>query len=70
MLKFEFEKQAYTAYLLGEYSLNKLDSYGQRINIEITLKCPNGETIKFISGWLVYPNGKIINATPCRGELI
>lgn len=69
-LKKELERQAYNSYISGDYVLNKLDDFGQRINIEITLKCPNGETIKFISGWLVYPNGKIINATPCRGELI
>jgi len=63
-LKHELEKQAYNAYLSGEYVLNNLDSFGQRINIEITLHCPNGKQVNFISGWLVYTNGKIINATP------
>ncbi len=63
-LKAELEKQAYTAYLLGKYTLNKLDSYGQRINIIIKLSCPNGNIVSFTTGWLVYPNGTIINSTP------
>lgn len=69
-LKRELERQAYNAYISGNYVLHDFDDYGQRINIVIVLKCPNGETIKFISGWLVYPNGKIANSTPCRGILI
>ncbi len=69
-LKRELERQAYNAYISGNYVLHDFDDYGQRINIVIVLDCPNGETIKFISGWLVYPNGKIANSTPCRGNLI
>ena len=64
-LKQEFERQAKEKYESGNFKLGKLDDYGQRISIEIEL--PRKDrigTIKFISGWMVYPNGKIQLATP------
>lgn len=64
MLKAELEKQAYNAYLLGEYELKKLSKYGQTINITVKLTRKNGNIVTFTTGWLVYPDGKIINATP------
>ena len=62
-LKKEYEKQAVQKYCNGEYELNLLNEYGQRINIEINLN-KNGRDIKFITGWLVKPKGKIVNTTP------
>ncbi len=64
MLKSELEKQAYNAYLLGEYELKKLSKYGQTINITVKLTRKNGNIVTFTTGWLVYPDGKIINVTP------
>ena len=64
-LQQEFIKQAKLAYSVGEYELGLLNEYGQRINIVITLKRKDkNEHITFRSGWMVYPNGKIILTTP------
>ena len=68
-LQQEFIKQAKLAYSVGEYELGKLDKYGQRINIVIKLKRKNtSEYVSFVSGWMVYPNGKIILNTPYGGK--
>ncbi len=61
-LKKEFERQANIAYQAGKYTLEDTIEYGQIINITINLK---GH--KIISGWLVYPNGKISLNTPFCG---
>ena len=68
-IKYELEKQAYNAYISGNYELGDLDRFGQRINIIITLTNKNGKLFKFKTGWLVYPNGKISNATLFRSEV-
>ncbi|MGN0781787.1 MAG: DUF6883 domain-containing protein [Christensenellales bacterium] len=69
-LQEELCRQAQEKYAKGDFVLNKLDDYGQRINIEITLPNKNGNgSIVFMSGWMVCPNGTITNATPCRGEI-
>ena len=67
-LKDEFEKQAIEKYVLGQYKLGLLNEYGQRISIEIILprKDKNG-FVKVVSGWMVYPDGKIKLATPYAG---
>lgn len=64
-LQQEFIKQAKLAYSVGDYELGLLNEYGQRINIAITLnrKDNNGQ-VTFRSGWMVYPNGKIVLTTP------
>ena len=68
-LQQEFIKQAKLAYSVGDYELGKLDKYGQRINIAITLKRKDkNEYVTFYSGWMVYPNGKIILNTPYGGK--
>ena len=49
---------------LGIYELGLLNEYGQRINIVITLKRKNThDYVSFRSGWMVYPNGKIVLIT-------
>ena len=64
-LQQEFIKQAKLAYSVGDYELGKLDKHGQRINIEIKLKRKDKEGyVTFQSGWMIYPNGKIILTTP------
>ena len=64
-LKEEMERQGLEKYISGEYTLNKLDHNGQRINIVIKKpRKDNGEEVSFISGWMVMPNGKIRLATP------
>lgn len=69
-LQQELGRQAKEKYASGNFKLGKLDEHGQRINIEIEL--PRKDkigTVKFISGWMVYPNGIIKNATPMGGFL-
>ncbi|MCH5166160.1 MAG: hypothetical protein J1G01_07160 [Clostridiales bacterium] len=68
-LKSEMEKQAHNAYLAGEYELGKLDSYGQRISIYVTLATKNGKQISFKTGWMTYPDGKILLTTPFGGKV-
>ena len=69
-LQKEFERQANLAYLIGNYELGLLDDYGQRINIPIKLKNKlTGEYVIFKSGWMTYPNGKILIATPYGGRI-
>ena len=64
-LQQEFITQARLAYLVGDYELGLLNEYGQRINVVITLKRKDkNEHVTFRSGWMVYPNGKIILTTP------
>ena len=63
-LQREFEMQAKLAYSVGDYELGLLNEFGQRINIVITLKRKNThDYVSFRSGWMVYPNGKIVLIT-------
>ena len=62
-LKEEYEKQAVKQYCDGNYKLGKIDSQGQRINIDIIFE-KNNRNITFTSGWMVRPKGKITNNTP------
>ena len=69
-LQQEFITQAKLFYSVGNYELDKLDQYGQRINIIIKLKRKNTNNyISFVSGWMVYPNGRIVLTTPFGGRL-
>lgn len=67
-LKCEFEKQAKEKYLKGDYSLQLLNKYGQRITIAIELKTAN-KNVKIKTGWMVHPLGLITCATPFSGEI-
>lgn len=68
-LQQEFIKQAKLAYSVGNYELGKLDKHGQRINIEIKLKRKDKDGyVTFRSGWMVYPNGRIVLTTPYGGK--
>ena len=62
-LQAEYEKQAVVKYCNGEYEMDRLNEYGQRINIEINFYTKERD-ITFISGWMVRPKGTITNNTP------
>ena len=61
-LKIDIEQQCKDNYLKGNYVLKNLDEYGQRLAIPTNLRGNN-----FYSGWLLCPEGKIINTTPFGG---
>ena len=63
-LKEAFEKQAQLAYQCGEYELVERDGYGQRINIMVHLKKQTGESFAIFTGWMTYPDGTLVLATP------
>ncbi len=67
LLKCEYERQAKQKYASGDYKLGKLSKYGQAISINIILTSNTGRQVKFISGWMVYPNGLINCNTPLGG---
>ncbi len=69
-LKIVMEQLAYYAYLAGEYELGKLDRYGQRINIAVTITDKNGRQLSFKTGWMVYPDGKIKLITPFGDKIL
>ena len=62
-----YQTQAYSKYMSGDYSLGKLDGYGQRINISIELNGLNGNTSSLKSGWMINPDGSIKLNTPFSG---
>lgn len=62
-LKEEYENQAVINYCNSEYKLAKLDTQGQRINIDIKF-IKNGRNLVFTSGWMVRAKGEITNNTP------
>lgn len=63
------ERQAREKYIAGEYSLGKLNLYGQRINIVIEIPRKNGlGTVTFVSGWMVEPGEKLKLNTPYGGK--
>lgn len=66
-LKTEFDVQAKQKYLNGDYEIGKLDEHGQRISITITVDSATRKNIKLVTGWMVYPLGKIVCTTPLGG---
>ena len=68
-LQAEMEKQAREKYLSGDYTLGKLNEQGQRLNIRIVLPRKNTpESVSFITGWMIMPNGKLKLNTPYGGK--
>lgn len=63
-MQIDYEQQAVEKYTQGYYKLGLLDDYGQRITILIELQRHNTQPLKFETGWMVYPYGKIRNTTP------
>ena len=68
-LQREFQRQAELSYYIGDYILGNLDPYGQRVSIKIRLKRKNtNDFVTFMSGWMIYPNGRIVLTTPYGGK--
>lgn len=68
-LQAEMERQAREKYILGEYKLGVLNKDGQRISIRVTiLRKDNGKPVSFLTGWMLYPNGRIQLTTPYGGK--
>ncbi len=62
-LQKEYEKQALLNYCNSNYKLGKLDTQGQRININIEF-VKNSRKVVFNSGWMIRPKGEITINTP------
>jgi hypothetical protein len=65
-----WEQQAAAKFAKGEYTLGKLDQYGQRINIEIEVRGIGdaaGKTSHMRSGWMIQSDGSIKLNTPFSG---
>ena len=62
-----YQTQGYSKYISGEYTLGKLNEFGQRINIGIELKGINGKSSFLNSGWHIMPDGSIKLNTPFSG---
>ena len=58
------EKQAVEKYCAGEFQLGGLTEHGQRITILVELRSETGEVLTFLTGWMVFPDGTIVNTTP------
>lgn len=68
-LQSEIERQAQEKYILGHYLLGRLNKDGQRISIRVELPRKNSEVmVSFLTGWRVYPDGKIKLTTPYGGQ--
>lgn len=68
-LQNEIEQQGRSQYIAGNYTLGKLNSYGQRINIRVELpRKDSQEKVSFITGWTVQPHGEIKLNTPYGGS--
>jgi hypothetical protein len=65
-----YHDQATAKYASNNYTLGKLDSFGQRINIEIELsgvRSAVGKTSYLQTGWMIRPDGSITLNTPFSG---
>jgi hypothetical protein len=65
-----YSEQGGAKFATSEYTLGKLDQYGQRINIEIELPGigeATGQTSYLRSGWMIQPEGGISLNTPFAG---
>ena len=68
-LQKEIEKQALEKYIAGEYTLGILNDKGQRVSIRVEIpRKGDRRTVSFITGWMVYPDGRIQLTTPYGGK--
>ena len=60
------EEVALRKYVVGDFKLGMLDKHGQRITIQVELpgRTAQGKPLSFCTGWMVYPDGKIVLTTP------
>jgi hypothetical protein len=65
-----YQEQGAAKYASGNYTLGKLDNFGQRINIEIELNgvgSAKSKTSYINSGWIIKPDNSISLNTPFSG---
>ncbi len=65
-----YQHQANRKFASGNYTLGKLDKWGQRIDIEINLKgigSSSGKSSSLRSGWMIQNDGTIKLSTPFSG---
>ena len=68
-LQAEIGRQARERYVSGQYELGKLNMFGQKINIRVTIPKKDGfGDVSFVTGWMVKPNGQIKLNTPYGGK--
>ena len=61
----ESQQQAREKYVAGDYSLGKINEYGQRIHIQMTIPDKEtGEMRMFRTAWIVRPHGELVLVTP------
>ena len=66
----ELTSQAKEKYSNGNFALGTLDGFGQRISVLTELDRKDGKgRVRFLTGWLVYPDGNIKNTTPYGGNV-
>ena len=64
-----FSKQAKLLFAKVNFELGRLDAYGQRIDIRVKLQRKDRfEVVSFVSGWMLYPDGRIVLTTPYGGK--
>ena len=67
-LQEEIERQGRANYLSGNYTLGKLNLFGQRLNIRVEIPRKDGQgVVSFITGWTARPHGEIKLNTPYGG---
>lgn len=72
LLKNNLIKSATEKYLKGEYKIFIYDKFGFRISIEVSIPGINqkaGKQYKFVTGFMVWPNGRIENTTVFGGKV-
>lgn len=68
-LQAEIERQGREKYIAGDYTLGRLNRNGQRISIRVSIPRKDSDRIvSFITGWMIYPDGKIKLTTPYGGK--
>lgn len=68
-LQTEIERQGREKYLSGQYELGKLNRFGQRINIRVTIPRKDClDDVSFVTGWMIKPTGQIKLNTPYGGK--
>ncbi len=68
-LQEEIERQGREKYIAGEYTLGVINHNGQRISIRVSIpRKDSGEEVSFITGWMLYPDGRIKLTTPYGGK--
>ncbi len=65
----ELSEQSEKLFAKAFFELGKLDNYGQRIDIKVKLQRKDRfEVVSFVSGWMLYPDGRIVLVTPYGGK--